>query len=118
AATIGSVVRQALSGLTTRGRSFLAAGTALIVCSLILGERDLMRVGVFIVALPLVAILVVMRTRYRIACTRVLDPARVTAGRAARVVLRLENLSRLPSGVVLVEGRLPYVRGGRRRFGL
>jgi len=75
-----------------------------------------MRVGVFIVALPLVAILVVMRTRYRIACTRVLDPARVTAGRAARVVLRLENLSRLPTGVLLVEDTLPYVLGGRPRF--
>src|SRR5256885_155588 len=109
-------MRQALSGLTTRGRSFLAAGVALILCALILGERDLLRVGVFLVALPLVAILVVLRTRYRIACTRVLDPARVTAGRAARVVLRLENLSRLPTGVLLVEDSLPYVLGGRPRF--
>jgi uncharacterized protein (DUF58 family) len=109
-------VRQALSGLTTRGRSFLAAGTALVVCGLILGERDLLRVGVFLLALPIVAMLVVMRTRYRIACTRVLDPGRVPAGRPARVVLRLENLSRLPTGVLLVEDTLPYVLGGRPRF--
>ncbi len=109
-------MRQTLSGLTTRGRSFLAAGIALVVCALILGERDLLRVGVFLMALPLVAVLIVVRTRYRIACTRVLDPARVPAGRAARVVLRLENLSRLPTGVLLVEDTLPYVLGGRPRF--
>src|SRR4051794_29152807 len=60
--------------------------------------------------------LIVLRTRYRIACTRVLDPARVAAGRPARVVLRLENLSRLPTGVLLVEDALPYVLGGRPRF--
>src|SRR5256885_869110 len=113
---IRSVVRQALSGLTTRGRSFLAAGAALIACALILGERDLLRVGVFLVALPLVAMLIVLRTRYRIACTRVLEPSRVPAGRASRVVLRLENLSRLPTGVLLVEDTLPYVLGGRPRF--
>src|SRR4051794_40032535 len=60
--------------------------------------------------------LIVLRTRYRIACTRVLDPARVAAGRPARVVLRLENLSRLPTGVLMVEDTLPYVLGGRPRF--
>ncbi|MFL6238083.1 MAG: DUF58 domain-containing protein [Actinomycetes bacterium] len=109
-------MRQALSGLTTRGRSFLAAGVALIACAAVLGERDLLRVGVFLVALPVVAVLVVMRTRYRVACTRVLDPGRVPAGLAARVVLRLENLSRLPTGVLMVEDTLPYVLGGRPRF--
>jgi uncharacterized protein (DUF58 family) len=109
-------LRSAFAGLTTRGRSFFAAGVALIVCALIFGERDLLRVGVFLMALPIVAVLVVMRTRYRIACTRVLDPARVPAGQPTRVVLRLENLSRLPTGVLLVEDTLPYLLGGRPRF--
>ena len=63
-------MRQALAGLTTRGRSFLASGLALVALALILGERDLLRVGIFLVALPVVAMLVVLRTRYRIACTR------------------------------------------------
>lgn len=109
-------MRQALSGLTTRGRSFVAAGLALIVTALVLGERDLLRIGVFLCALPLVALLVVARTRYRIACARVLDPVRVPTGQSSRVVLRLENLSRLPSGVLLVEDTLPYALGGRPRF--
>ena len=109
-------MRRILSGLTTRGRSFLAAGVASAVCALILGERDLLRVAVFLLALPAVALLVVHRTRYRLACTRRLDPPRVPVGQAASVVLRLDNVSRLPTGVLLVEDALPYVLGGRPRF--
>ena len=34
-------VRTALAGLTTRGRSFLAAGIAAAVCAYVLGQSDL-----------------------------------------------------------------------------
>ena len=106
----------ALSGLTTRGRCLLAAGIALGVCSVALGQRDLLRAAVFLVALPLAAVAVVSRTRYRLACSRHLDPPRVEAGRPATVRLRLDNVSRLPSGVLLMEDALPYTLGGRPRF--
>ncbi len=109
-------MRRALAGLTTRGRSFVAAGVAATICALALGERDLLRVGVFLLVLPAVALAVVHRTRYRLSCTRRLDPPRVPAGSAASVVLRLDNVSRLPTGVLLVEDSLPYVLGGRPRF--
>jgi uncharacterized protein (DUF58 family) len=82
----------------------------------VLGQRDLLRVGVFLLVLPLVAVAVVARTRYRLACTRRLDPARVEAGANATVRLHLENVSRLPSGVLLMEDALPYALGGRPRF--
>jgi uncharacterized protein (DUF58 family) len=106
----------ALSGLTTRGRSLLAAGATLGVAGVLLGQRDLLRVGVFLLALPLVAVAVVARTRYRLACTRRLDPSRVEAGRTSTVRLHLDNVSRLPSGVMLMEDALPYTLGGRPRF--
>ena len=106
----------ALSGLTTRGRCLLAGGIALLICSFVLGQRDLLRAGVFLVALPLAAVAVVARTRYRLACNRHLDPARVEAGRPSTVRLRLDNVSRLPSGVLLMEDALPYTLGGRPRF--
>ena len=105
-----------LSGLTTRGRCLLAAGGALAVCSVALGQRDLLRASVFLLALPLASILIVSRTRYRLACSRVLEPPRVEAGRPATVRLHLENVSRLPSGVLLMEDNLPYVLGPRPRF--
>src|SRR3712207_4703944 len=102
--------------LTARGRCPLAAGVALLLSGFVLGQRDLLRVGVFLVALPVVAVAVVARTRYRLACSRRLDPSRVEAGRAATVRLHLDNVSRLPSGVMLMEDALPYSLGGRPRF--
>ena len=105
-----------LRSLTTRGRSLFAAGLTLVLCALVLGQRDLLRVAVFLLVLPLAAVAVVSRTSYRLACTRSLLPHRVEAGRTATVRLRLENVSRLPSGVLLMEDVLPYALGGRPRF--
>lgn len=109
-------MRIALSGLTIRGRCFVAAGTASCLCALFLGEVDLLRVGLFVLVLPLAAVGAVARTRYRLTCTRRLDPTRVTVGREARVQLQLENVSRMPTGLMLVEDRLPYALGRRPRF--
>jgi uncharacterized protein (DUF58 family) len=107
---------QSLSGLTTRGRCLLAAGLALGVCAVLLGQRDLLRAAIFLLTLPLAAVAVVVRTRYRLSCSRLLDPPRVEAGMPCVVRLRLDNVSRLPSGVLLMEDALPYVLGGRPRF--
>jgi uncharacterized protein (DUF58 family) len=109
-------MRAALSGLTTRGRSLLAAGAAAALCSVVLGERDLLRVACFLLALPLVAAAVVARTQFRLACARSLAPARVPVGQPAEVILRLENVSLLPTGLLLLEDEVPYTLGGRPRF--
>ncbi|HYT10235.1 MAG TPA: DUF58 domain-containing protein [Mycobacteriales bacterium] len=111
-------MRAALSGLTTRGRCLLAAGAAAALCALALGERDLLRVACFLVALPLVAASVVGRTRFRLSCSRSLAPARVPTGQAAEVSLVLENVSFLPTGLLLLEDEVPYTLGGRPRFTL
>lgn len=109
-------MRAALAGLTTRGRCFLAAGVTSILCALGLGERDLLRIGVLLLALPLVAAAVVARTRYLLECQRRLVPPRVEASRPSEVRLRITNVSRIPTGVLLAEDTLPYVLGGRPRF--
>ncbi|MGW1377264.1 DUF58 domain-containing protein [Streptomyces sp. NPDC002446] len=109
-------LRAALGGLTTRGRSFLAAGVAAAVCSYLLGQADLLRVGLLLAALPLVCVLVLHRTRYRVAGSRTLSPARVSATAESRVRLRMENISRLPTGVLMLQDRVPYVLGPRPRF--
>jgi uncharacterized protein (DUF58 family) len=109
-------VRAALSGLTTRGRCLLAAGIAAALCGFALGERDLLRVAIFLIALPLVAAAVVARTRFRLSCSRSLAPPRVPAGQAADVRLVLENVSFLPTGLLLLEDEVPYTLGGRPRF--
>ncbi len=109
-------MRGALRDLTTRGRCFLAAGGAAALCALILNERDLLRVAIFLLVLPLIATAIVFRTRYRLACTRRLEPVLVPVGQRASVQLRLENVSLLPTGVMLMEDTLPYTLGGRPRF--
>ncbi|MGH3344193.1 MAG: DUF58 domain-containing protein [Carbonactinosporaceae bacterium] len=109
-------MRATLAGLTTRGRSFLAAGLVAVACSVLLGQRDLLRVGVFLAVLPLASALVVSRTRYRVAGARRLDPGRVAAGQDTCVVLRLDNISRLPTGLLLVEDRVPAALGAPARF--
>jgi len=109
-------VRQALTGLTTRGRCFIAAGFAATLSALVLGEKDLLRVAVFLVALPLIAALLVARTQFRLSCQRVISPTRVPAGEPATVRLTLDNISRVPTGLMLLEDTLPYTLGGRPRF--
>jgi uncharacterized protein (DUF58 family) len=109
-------MRQAMRGLTTRGRSFLGAGLAAAVCSLLFGQSDLLRIAVLVVALPLVSAFLVSRTRYRVASSRRLEPVRTPAGSSARVVLRLENVSRLPTGLLLLEDQVPLSLGARPRF--
>ena len=109
-------MREALRGLTTRGRSFLAAAAAAGISALLLGERDLLRVAVLLAVLPLLAVLAVSRNRYRMTCGRRLRPQRTPIGNPARVVLRLENSSSLPTGTLLLEDRLPYALGSRPRL--
>jgi uncharacterized protein (DUF58 family) len=110
-------LRAALSGLTTRGRSFIAAGAAAAVCAYLLGQPDLLRIGALLMLLPLLCVLVLHRTRSRVTAARQLSPARVSAGSESRVRLRLENVARgVPSGLLMLQDRVPYVLGPRPRF--
>ncbi|MDK1475586.1 DUF58 domain-containing protein [Streptomyces sp. 549] len=105
-----------LGGLTTRGRSFLAAGIAAAVCAYVLGQSDLLRVGMLLAVLPLLCVVVLHRTRHRVTGSRRLAPARVPVRSEARVHLRVDNVSRLPTGLLMLQDRVPYVLGPRPRF--
>jgi uncharacterized protein (DUF58 family) len=109
-------VRTALSSLTTRGRAFVSSGITASVCALALGLDDLARVGALLLVLPLVSALVVTRGRQRLAMTRTLSSTRVTVGQPARVEVSLRNEGRGPTGLLLLEDRVPYILGTRPRF--
>jgi uncharacterized protein (DUF58 family) len=119
---IGSLrkVQRGLFGpLTTRGRSFLAAGGAAVVCGLTIPEPDLVRVGALVSVLPVVSALIVRRSRYRLACNRRLDPPRVAVGQPTTVTARVESVSRLRTGVLVAEDVTPdplRVLGSSPRF--
>lgn len=106
----------ALSGLTTRGRCLLAAGIAAAVCSWALNERDLLRVAVFVIALPLLVVLFLTVSKVRIGAARQLLPDRVAAGSESQVQLELWRTGRLPAGEVLLEDGVAYTLGARPRF--
>jgi uncharacterized protein (DUF58 family) len=109
------MVQGALRPLTLRGRCLIAGGVTAALAGVILHERDLLRVAVLVIAVPLVAAAFAARTRFRLTCARRIDPARVAAGDRSRVVLRIENISRLPTGLLLIEDSIPYLLGGRPR---
>jgi uncharacterized protein (DUF58 family) len=109
-------VREALAGLTVRGRAFAAAGMTAVVCAVLLGQPALTRVGILVLALPFVTAAFIGRSRYRLALVRTVSPQLVAAGQPARVNLTLTNEGRTPSGVLLLEDHVPYVLGTRPRF--
>ncbi|KMS87693.1 DUF58 domain-containing protein [Prauserella rugosa] len=107
---------RALSGLTTRGRCLLAAGVAAAVCAAVLNERGLLRIAVFVVALPLLTVVLASASRVRIGARRVIASERVPVGGDGEVRLDLWRTGRLPAGEILVEDRVPQVLGMRPRF--
>ena len=109
-------MREALAALTVRGRAFLAAGITTIVAAIIVGHSSVVRIGVLVAVLPLLTAWWVGRSRYRLALVRTVSPQLVAAGQPATVELTVSNESRTPTGVLLLEERLPYVLGTRPRF--
>jgi uncharacterized protein (DUF58 family) len=109
-------MRGPLGALTVRGRSFVAAGGAAVVCGLRIPEPDLIRIGALLMALPLLSAAGAGRARYRLSCVRRVTPARLPAGQSAELTIKLANVSRLRTGLLLAEDTVPYALGSRPRF--
>lgn len=107
-----------LSGLTVRGRCLLAAGVAAAVCSLVLDERDLLRIAAFVVVLPLLALLLAGRARHGVRVRREVLPGRVPVGGNVAVRLHVTGAGGMPVGGLLLEDGVPHALGGRPRFRL
>src|SRR3954451_6816665 len=109
-------MREAVAGLTVRGRAFLTAGITAVVCAMILDQSTLARVGVLLLALTLITVALLARNRYRLTLVRTVTPQLVAAGQPARVTLTMANDGLAPNGVLLLEDQVPYVLGTRPRF--
>jgi uncharacterized protein (DUF58 family) len=103
-------------GFTTRASCLLAAGGTALLCGVLLGERDLLRVGVLAVTVPLLAVLVIRGAQLRIGNRRSVDPARGSAGGSVTVHLTITNRSSLPTGSLMLEDQLPAGVSGQARF--
>ena len=109
-------MRTGLSNLTTRGRAFLSAGVTSAACAILLGQEDLLRVGVLLMSLPIITSLIARRSRYLLTSRREVVPARIQAGQSAQVAIHLENPGRVPTGFMLLEDHVPYILGSRPRY--
>lgn len=108
-------MRAALRSLTVRGRAFLASGVTSVLCGLVLLERDLVRMGLLVTALPLVAAMYVAGRSHHLGITRVVSPPNLTVGESATVQVQIDN-GGSATGVLLLEEQLPHALGRRPRF--
>src|SRR5215203_473603 len=102
--------------LTPRGRFFILGGSAVVVGSMIAGQRDVMRIGLLLLVLPVIAAVLVARARLRMSCERSVEPAQVPLGSPMRGKISLGQDGRLPAGILLLEDTVPRELGSRPRF--
>jgi uncharacterized protein (DUF58 family) len=104
------------AGLTTLGRCLIAAGVASSACAVALDERDLLRIGVLVIVLPLLAALLAARTRLVVRAEREVRPLRVSVGSPVEARLTVHRPSRLIGAGLLLTDALPDALGGSPRF--
>lgn len=109
-------MKRVARGLTRRGRWFLAVGALAAAVAIIGGIADLLRAAVLLLLLPLISLVVALRSRVRLAAARTIEPRRAPVSTLAAVRLVLQNMARIPTGVLLIEDTLPYALGTRPRF--
>src|SRR6478752_5886912 len=102
--------------LTGRGRAFVIVGLVIVIGAMLAGQRDVMRIGLLVVLLPVVAAVLVARARLRMSCERHVEPAQVPLGSPLRGRLVLGQEGRLPAGILMLEDAVPTDLGSRPRF--
>jgi len=104
-----------VGNLTVRGRCFLAAGVAAIICGVQIGERDFVRIGLLAALVPLLTWLLLRRTEREVWVRRNLSDLQVEAGETAQVEVQVGNAGRR-TGLLLMEEELPPALGAPQRF--
>jgi uncharacterized protein (DUF58 family) len=99
--------RRVLSSLTPRGRCLVAAGGVALLIGMLLGERPLVQLAVFVLALPLLSALLVLRERFRLSARRSVTPARLPRGGSAEILLEVTNADTRPGGLWVLTEQLP-----------
>ena len=101
--------------LTVRGRCFLAAGGAAIICGIQIGERDFVRIGLLAALVPVLAWVLLRRTERKVWLRRNLSDLQVEAGETAQVEIQVGNAGRR-TRMLLLEEELPPTLGEPQRF--
>jgi uncharacterized protein (DUF58 family) len=113
---VAAPVARALSSLTPRGRLLVAAGLVLLLVGAFLGERALVQLAIFVLALPVLSAATVATERFRLGARRTVTPARVPRGESADVVLDITNADTRPGGLWVLTEHVPADLGSSPRF--
>ena len=109
-------MRRVWSVLTVRGRWLVGTGLVVLLAAMVSGQRDVMRVGLLLLALPLVALVLVLRARLRMSAERSVEPAQVALGTPMHGRITLGHDSLLPAALLELEDQVPPELGERPRF--
>ncbi len=109
-------MRQLRRSLTTRGAAFTACGLVLVSSGVLLGQRDVTRVGVLLLALVAISLVLVRRHGLRLEVRRTAAPSRVAIDERAVVSVTVRNAEAMTSPVVMAEESIDYALGDRPRF--
>src|SRR5687768_16583450 len=109
-------VGRVLSSLTPRGRLLVTAGAVLLLIGALLGERALVQLAFFVLALPVLSMATVTTERFRLGARRTVTPARVPRGESADVLLAITNADTRPGGLWVLTEQLPADLGRSPRF--
>jgi len=94
----------------------LAVGLVVVALAMAAGQRDVMRLGLLLAALPALAAILVTRAGLRLSCERAVEPAQVPLGSPMRGKITLGQDGRLPAAVVMLEDEVPVELGIKPRF--
>ncbi len=109
-------MHQLRRSLTTRGAAFAGCGLVLVAAGVLLGQHDVTRVGILLLALTVIALVLVRRHGLNLDVVRTAAPSRVAIDERAVVTVRIRNIEASPSPVVMAEESIDYALGDRPRF--
>lgn len=102
--------------LTSRGKLFVVLGAVVLAAGILLGYEDVMRIGLVLLALPVLALLLMPRRVPKIRVDREVEPTRLQPDERGQVVARFTNVGKRPTPLYLAEEHLDFQLGDRPRF--
>ena len=96
-------MKRALRALTFRGKALIAVGLGLGAGAALSGQRDVLRIAVLLLALPLISAWLASRTHFRLGAERSISPTHVPVGSTAQATLTVTNLARRRTSTLLLE---------------
>lgn len=101
---------------TLRGWMLLLVGAVLVAAAAAVGEPDLVWVGLFLLALPLLSLIMVVLLRPKLQFSRTIHPAQVAVEEPAEAVVRLRNTRPLAATSLELYDLAPEALGGGAKF--